>query len=149
MRALLDTNIVLRYLHKDSESHAEVARAVHSLTTGNNEAVLVPQVLYEYWAVATRPYGSSNGLSLTTEEAAHTVRLITTRFLCLPDPPELFGTWLDLVTTHQVSGRPTHDARLAAAVRVHQLDAFLTLNAPDFKRFGLNVVSPADVTENP
>jgi predicted nucleic acid-binding protein len=145
MRLLADTNIVLRYIHRDSVQHAEVEAAVDRLIGQASELVLVPQVLYEVWAVVTRPYGTGNGFSYTTEQAVHAVQVLTATFACLPDLPELFGVWLDLVTTHQVSGRPTHDARLAAAVTVHGLDALLTLNADDFKRFGIQVLTPADI----
>lgn len=145
MRVLADTNIVLRYVHEDAPQHGEVEAAIERMLGRTDELVLVPQVLYEFWAVVTRPHGASNGLSYTAEQAARAVKLLTGTFACLPDPPGLFSTWLDLVTTHQVSGRPTHDARLAAAVNVHKLDALLTLNADDFKRFGLNVFTPADV----
>lgn len=145
MRVLADTNIVLRYVQQDAEQHAEVEAAIDRLMGRGDELVLVPQVMYEYWVVATRPYGTANGLSYTTEEASTALRLLSGAFALLPDPPELFITWLNLVVTHQVSGRQAHDARLAAAALAHNLDALLTLNAPDFKRFGLTVLTPADL----
>lgn len=144
MRVLADTNVVLRYVHEDAEQHAEVEAAIDRLMERGDELVLVPQVMYEYWVVATRPYGS-NGLSYTTEEASAALRLLTHAFSLLPDPPDLFTTWLSLVVNHQVYGKQAHDARLAAAVLANQLDALLTLNAPDFKRFGLTVLTPADL----
>lgn len=145
MRLLADTNIVLRYIQQDSEQHAEVEAAVDRLIGQANEIVLVPQVLYEFWSVVTRPLGAGNGLSYTTEQAANAVQVLTATFVCLPDPSNLFEVWLDLVTTHQVAGRPTHDARLAAAHQVHGLDGLLTLNASDFKRFNIQVLTPADI----
>lgn len=92
----------------------------------------------------TRPL-SANGLGLSPSQAHVEVQRALSFFKLLPDPSDLFPTWLDLVTIHQVSGKPSHDARLAAAVKVHQLDALLTLNAGDFKRFGLNVLTPTDL----
>ncbi|MEF2278446.1 PIN domain-containing protein [Deinococcus sp. YIM 134068] len=120
---MADTNIMLRYVQKDAERHAEVEAAVDRLIERGDEIVLVPQVMYEYWVVATRPYGTSNGLSYTTEEAHTALRLLNSAFNLFPDPPELYTTWLNLVVTHQVSGRQAHDARLAAAVFAHNLDA--------------------------
>lgn len=145
MQVLADTNIILRYIHQDSDRHAEVVAAVDALVARGDDLVLVPQVLYEYWVVATRPYGNG-GLSLTSEEAARGVRLLTESFRCLADPPILLGIWLDLVEKHQVLGRQGHDARFAAAVIVHGLNGFLTLNTPDFKRFGVNVLIPSDIS---
>ncbi|BDP44369.1 hypothetical protein DAETH_43380 (plasmid) [Deinococcus aetherius] len=145
MRVLADTNIMLRYVQKDAEQHTEVEAAVDRLMERGDELVLVPQVMYEYWVVATRPYGTSNGLSYTTEEVNTALRLLSGAFALLPDPLDLFNTWLNLVMTHQVSGKQAHDARLAAAALAHDLGALLTLNAPDFKRFGLTVLTPADL----
>lgn len=140
MRVLADTNIVLRYIHQDFDRHAEVEAAVDRLVGQGTDLVMVPQVLFEYWVVATRPYGNG-GLSLTSEEASRGVRLLTQTFPCLPDPPTLLGTWLALVEQHQVLGRQGHDARLAAAIQVHGLGGLLTLNEADFKRYGIPLLT--------
>lgn len=47
---------------------------------------------------------------------------------------------------HRVSGKPAHDARLVAAMKVHGLTAILTFDRPGFTRYpGIEVVHPADV----
>jgi hypothetical protein len=42
--------------------------SVQKLKDDNHELRTVPQVLYEHWAVATRP-AADNGLGLTADEA--------------------------------------------------------------------------------
>jgi predicted nucleic acid-binding protein len=55
--------------------------------------------------------------------------------------------WEKLVAQYDVSGKNTYDARLVAAMSVHNLTTLLTFNGVDFKRFpGITVVSPADVS---
>jgi len=54
--------------------------------------------------------------------------------------------WEALVTQHQVTGKPAHDARLAAAMQAHGLTAILTFDKSGFSRYpGLEVVHPENV----
>ena len=53
-------------------------------------------------------------------------------FSCLPEPASIFEEWERLVTTHRVSGRNVHDARLVAAMKLHGIDRILTFNVTDF-----------------
>ena len=66
-------------------------------------------------------------------------------FVLLPETPEVFSTWLELVTTQQVSGKQVHDARLAASLKAHGVETLLTLNGGDFRRFDISVVHPREV----
>jgi predicted nucleic acid-binding protein len=64
----------------------------------------------------------------------------------LPETPALYQAWENLVTQHQVSGKPAHDARLVAAMQVHGLTAILTFDKAGFSRYpGIEVLHPADV----
>jgi hypothetical protein len=67
-------------------------------------------------------------------------------FQILPETPEIFSTWRELVLKHRVSGIQVHDARIVAAMRVHRLGRVLTFVVEDFKRYsGIAVVHPAEV----
>lgn len=145
MRILADTNIALRYIQKDSELHAETEQAVARLLLDGHQIVLVPQILYELWAVGTRP-AKANGAGWTTAVAKNVVNVLLEQFELVEDVPGVFPHWLSLVGQHGVPGKPTHDARLAAAIQIHGLDAILTRNTDDFKRFGLNVIHPDDLS---
>jgi hypothetical protein len=68
--------------------------------------------------VATRPLGE-NGLGMTPIEAATELGRIKGMFLFLPETPAIYPAWENLVQDHAVSGKPSHDARLVAAMQVH------------------------------
>lgn len=68
-----------------------------------------------------------------------------TLFDLLPETPEIFQTWRKLVLDYKVSGIQVHDARIVAAMMVHQVDQILSFDL-DFKRYrGVTVVHPTDV----
>lgn len=57
----------------------------------------------------------------------------------------MYPEWRRLVVAHGVRGVQVHDARLAAAMRVHGVGRILTLNGADFARYadeGVAVVHP-------
>ncbi|HKV48296.1 MAG TPA: hypothetical protein VJN69_09410 [Candidatus Acidoferrales bacterium] len=63
-------------------------------------------------------------------------------FVLLPELP-LREEWERLVATYRVSGKNTHDARLAAAMAVHGVNSILTFNTDDFARYpGISVLDP-------
>jgi predicted nucleic acid-binding protein len=70
-------------------------------------------------------------------------------FFLLPDTPAIYPVWERLVAQHQVSGKPAHDARLVAAMKVHGLTGILTFDRSGFSRFpSIEVVNPAGVRSN-
>jgi predicted nucleic acid-binding protein len=68
VKVLLDTNILLRLAAASHPTHADAVAAVHRIRQRGDQAVIVPQVLYEYWVVATRPT-TQNGFGLTPSDA--------------------------------------------------------------------------------
>lgn len=144
MRILLDTNILVRLANGQDPGRTPVLNTLRQQVLQGSQLFLVPQNLYEFWAVATRPQ-QVNGLGITPDQARQEIERFTLAYEVLPETSAVFQHWLNLVSTHAVSGRPSHDARIAAAVQAHGLDALLTLNAPHFKRFDLTVLTPADL----
>lgn len=103
------------------------------------------QNLIELWTVATRPLGE-NGLGMTAAKAASELERIKGIFLFLPETPAIYPACEALVTQYQVMGKPAHDARLVAAMQVHNLTAILTFDKTGFSRFpGIEVVHPDQV----
>ena len=66
---------------------------------------------------------------------SHLQNLTSPLFAFLQDERAIFGRWKDLVTRHNVKGKPAHDARLVAAMLRHGITHLLTFNESDFKRF--------------
>jgi predicted nucleic acid-binding protein len=63
MKVLVDTNVLLR-LFQSQHPHAPLAEAaIRSLTNNGVQLCIVPQNMYEFWAVATRPL-TNNGLGM-------------------------------------------------------------------------------------
>jgi predicted nucleic acid-binding protein len=110
-----------------------------------HELVLVPQVLYEFWVVVTRPI-ASNGLGMTPSDATAHVVLMRSLFRLLRDERAIYEIWEQLVGSLQIKGKPAHDARLAAAMQRHGITHLLTFNTADFTRFAfVTTFDPAAV----
>ncbi len=140
MRILLDTNVLCRLAEKGHPSHAAAEAAVTSLRDGGHELCLVPQVLYEYWVVVTRPQ-SDNGLGMPTADVRKAIDLWIELFTLFRDERGVFSVWRELASQHDVKGKGAHDARLVAAMKRHGLEHLLTFNVSDFRRYqGLEIL---------
>jgi predicted nucleic acid-binding protein len=61
----------------------------------------------------------------------------------LADSPALLEEWEKLVVKYECKGKPTHDARIVAAMNIHDVKQLLTFNAKDFARYGeITVLDP-------
>ena len=148
MKLLVDTNVVLRAAQASHPHHEEAKAALESLLAGANEVCIVPQVLHETWAVATRP-AEQNGMGLTTKDAAALITRIRATFVIFEDPAGFIDRWQQVVTEYEAKGKSSHDARLVAAMQAHGIDHVLTFNTQDFQRYrGLTTISPRAVTNN-
>ncbi len=145
MRIGVDANLLLRVAQVVSPQHKTARAAIIRLKDENHELCAVPQVFYEYWAVATRPVGE-NGLILPIEVVAELIDNLLLDFTLLEDQPQVFPRWLDMVKNHAARGKPSHDARIAAAMLCHGVTHLLTFNGSDFARFQeIALISPEDV----
>ncbi len=131
---LADTNILLRFVDTKTAEHQRVAQALQQLLERGDAVYLAPQVVYEFWAVATRPV-SVNGFGWDLARVRKEIEALTSDYALLPDTPEVYEAWLELVTRYRVAGKQVHDARLVAAMRAHGLERLLTLNTKDFERY--------------
>jgi predicted nucleic acid-binding protein len=65
----------------------------------------------------------------------------------LPDSLVVHEEWRRLLVAYGVSGVRVHDARLVAAMRVHEIKHILTFNDKDFSRYtGIEAVNPRGVS---
>ncbi len=145
MAYLSDTSVILRLSQPHHPLNSVVRQCLKKLEQDGEELVIVPQVLVEFWVVATRPT-DVNGLGLSTAETEKELKNLQKFFTVLPENEKIFDEWKTLVTKHKVSGKPTHDTRIVAAMIVHKIENILTLNPNDFKRFTeINAIKPQDV----
>src|SRR5213083_2355518 len=129
---LLDTNVLGRMTDSTDPQCAVTRRAVHALLARRERLIIVPQNLYEFWAVATRrpgpPPAGQNGLGLTPAQASQWLTFCQRRFALLPDRSDLPARWHELVKTLGVTGFRAHDARLVAAMQCYGVTHLLTFN---------------------
>jgi predicted nucleic acid-binding protein len=143
MKVLLDSNILLRLSEPDHPQHAKAIAALERLGDQQHGLYVVPQNLYEFWVVATRPQ-SENGLGFTPQQAQTELNEICVLFTLLRDERAILDRWRNLVASLGIIGKNGHDARLVAAVERHALSHILTFNASDFARFPHITVITAD-----
>ena len=142
MRILIDTNVLTRSAQPGHPQHDTALQALKVIRNQGHEHCIVPQVIYEYWAVCTRPV-EANGLGMTPIAVVQKIAEIKRLFLLLRDERAIFPEWERLMAEYQVRGKASHDARLVAAMIRHGLHNILTFNAPDFGRYaGIVVMTP-------
>ena len=148
MRILADTNILARLAQPSHHLHPIAQKSIESLLNREDDLCIVPQVIYEFWVVATRP-ASSNGLDMTAMQAQSEIAKAKEVFSLMLDERAIFEQWERLVRDHKVKGKSAHDARLVAAMHRHELTHILTFNPQDFARYpGINVLSPTQISES-
>ena len=71
-------------------------------------------------------------------------------FSLILDVPAIYAEWRSLVSQHAVLGKKAHDARIVAAMQVHNVSHLLTFNGDDFKRFQgiIIVIEPNDLIQS-
>lgn len=143
MAVLVDTNILLRSVQPHHPQYAAVERAFSLLRSRNETLHVTVQNFVEFWAVATRPTGNTNGLGMSTEAAMRELMVLMDLFPLLPESISLFDEWRRLVAQYNVSGKNAHDARLVAAMRTQGIARILTFNIQDFVRYkGIEALHP-------
>ena len=144
---LVDTNVLLRIVHRTDVRHSIAQAAVHKLETKGHHLQTTSQNFAEFWNASTRPT-ERNGFGLTSDETDMLLGELEESFPLLPDSPTVYPVWRRLVVKYKVLGVQVHDARLAASMIAHNVKHILTFNVTDFQRYtdeGIEVVNPAAV----
>jgi predicted nucleic acid-binding protein len=142
MIIVLDANVLLRLADPTNGAHGIAATAVSALCAQGNTLHIIPQSVYEFWAVATRPI-ANNGLGLSSVECLRELANLKASFPLLDDGPTLFTEWEVIVSAFSCQGKAAHDARYVAAMRTRGSTHLLTFNVKDFSRYsGLTVLDP-------
>jgi predicted nucleic acid-binding protein len=145
---LVDTNVLLRRAQRQSAEHQEVTEALDHLLAAGRALFVTPQILMEYWSVATRP-AHLNGLGLTPDTADEELTILEGIFDLVPEGLEVYPTWRRLVRAHRVSGRQVHDAHIVASMESAGIPTILTFNQTDFIRYRqISILLPADISSD-
>lgn len=144
---LADTNILLRFLQSTDDRYPIVQSAVEKLRASGHQLKTTPQNFTEFWRTSTRPT-DKGGFGMTPLATDQLLRIIEQHFPLLPDSPNVYSGWRQLVVTYNVSGVKVHDARLVAAMICQGVTHILTFDTEDFARYkpeGIVAVNPTDV----
>lgn len=149
MRILVDSNILVRIANAADPQSQLASDAVAKLLQRKDQVCVVPQNIYEFWVVATRPV-AVNGLGFTLAKAQTELAKLKGTYFFLDEMPTIFAEWETLAVGQGIIGKSAHDARLVAAMIVHGITDLLTFNKQDFQRFtNITVLTPADVMAMP
>jgi predicted nucleic acid-binding protein len=144
MKVLLDTNVIVRAAQPSLPVWPEIDQALTTLIRQGFALCVVPQNLYEFWVVATRP-SAQNGFGLSAQDAKSLIESCLTKLILLRDERGVFDYWMSLVDRHAVLGKNAHDARLVAAMQRHSITNLLTMNKSDFVRFSITALTPQEI----
>src|SRR5579884_4129582 len=127
MSILVDTNLLPRGVQPTSPQFMAATECLRVLNRRNEQLCVLPQNVYEFWVVCTRP-PSENGLGWDTAKAQAEQARVLSLFTLLPDGPSVFQEWQRLVVRHDVKGKNAHDARLVAGMIANGIGRILTFN---------------------
>ncbi len=145
MRVLVDTNILLRSAQPNQPLCYQATHAVSKLLRQQDSVFFCPQIIAEFWNVATRPAGR-NGLGFSHDEVLREVASIEESLTLLPDLPTIYTEWKRIVRDCKVQGVKVYDARLAAVMSVYAVESILSFNSADFGRYDfITALQPASL----
>src|SRR4030095_11351879 len=92
---------LLRAVQKAAPEHTLVVSAIAQLTANGAAIYVSPQVLIEFWVVATRPT-EVNGFGWDLAFVAAEINRILSQFPLLDERPNIFGRWFKLVSSREI-----------------------------------------------
>jgi predicted nucleic acid-binding protein len=95
--------------------------------------------------VATHPK-KDRGLEMSAAQTELILTKFESAFSLKHDNQMVYKEWRQLVTQQTVLGKPSHDARIAAALIAHDITHFVTFNKGHFERFtAVKCLLPSEV----
>lgn len=132
---LLDTNILIHGNQDASPHFHTITERLIEFADSDEELVVCPQVLYEFYTVATRPVEARGGLGISAEDALSQIQKFRSNYLFINDSEDLFSVWLQLIEQYGSLGTAAHDTRLVAFMRSHKIDQLYTMNPRHFNLY--------------
>lgn len=126
---LVDTNVLLRLTNPRTAQYPICQYAITQLAAHGCLLYCPLQNTAELWNVFTRAV-DRDGQSLSTSDALKALVRVERTMTLLPDTAQVYDARRELITTHDVRGVQVHDAKLAAAMLVHDISHILTSTPP-------------------
>jgi predicted nucleic acid-binding protein len=146
VKALVDTNILLRALFADLDLHEECKTLLKRMLLEGTELWISGQVIREFVVQATHPRTLKQ--PLTSIQAVQHVRAMRSLFVVADETASVRDKLLELLQGYQIQGKQVHDTNLIAVMLAYEIDTLLTLNIADFKRFE-DIVTLVTLVDNP
>jgi predicted nucleic acid-binding protein len=125
---------VLVYVSRPTAPEHTAARTVLGQLQAEGGALWISQqVLREYLSVVTRPQATAP--AIPPKIALADVQRFRASFEVAGDRPTVLDHLLQLLRSHQVTGKQVHDANLVATSLDYGIHRLLTFNTGDFQRF--------------
>lgn len=141
---LLDANVLVYAVNSYAPQHTESRTVVEAAVAGDVPAVLVPQVLLEFFAVVTHPRRVQRPLD--PQRAWEQVAALRTALPVLELRPSTLLLLDELVARHRPVGADIYDLFLAAQMRSHGVPTVCTYNPGDFAGLvGVHAATPATI----
>ncbi|MFT4019843.1 MAG: type II toxin-antitoxin system VapC family toxin [Agriterribacter sp.] len=131
---LLDTNILTASKQSNHPDYSKVVARLQQFVTSNEELVICPQNLYEFFVASTRPI-TNRGLGFTQKQALTEIENLKQTYSFLTDPDTLYDEWTNIISAYEVSGKQGHDARIVAFMKGKGINKLYTNNVQDFSRY--------------
>jgi len=140
----LDTNILLEATDSKRAFHSESLALFSFAHEQGAHLAISGQVFREYHGVATRPV-SGNGMGIEAKLALENAENFLERCVFFEETKAVFDALSKLIEDHEITGKKTHDANIAATMRAHRIENLVTLNPKDFAAFTeLRILSPSE-----
>jgi hypothetical protein len=145
--ALLDTNVLVYAMNKDAVHH-DVCRALLDRAFAREIRVcLVPQILFEYFAVVTSPRQMS--IPLGVADAASDIKRLRQALPVVYPSERIVDLTLDLVRALGHSGRHVFDIVLAATMLENGIKGIFTFDGRFAKVPGIIALTPGPSATSP
>ena len=140
---LIDTNILIYAVNKDSEHHKQARLILKKVSTGEINAVISIQNVLEFCSVLTsvklltKPISIKEAWNLVHDIIDSGIEIIYPNKNIIQILPELFSK-------SETLGKRIYDYYLVATMRSYNIPTIYTVNEKDFKNFKntINVVNP-------
>ena len=142
VKAFVDTNILLRALLTEMDSHAKADELLKRVLREDAELWISGQVIREFIVQATHP--KTLKVPLTISEVIHEIHIVEQLFQVADETSAVRTMLLSLLQTFPTQGKQVHDANIVATMLAYEINTLLTFNIEDFKRFTekIKLISP-------
>lgn len=129
----VDTNLLIHANNEESPFQQETRQRLLDLAADGCPLWISRQVLREYAAVLSRLMNEKNAFNGPVIVAD--LQRFEREFLVADDNTAVSAQLQELIVSHAVKGKQTHDANVVATMLVHGITRLLTHNEKDFRRY--------------